>query len=517
MKLSAIIIMKTIRQHLAQSLNLSQLSASLTLKRPVFLTNQTQWPDGAICIADHIPSTLMTKKIPQDSLLLLKDPENEVPVHAEDRIFYLKDSCSLPGLFNTIQQLFDFYDEWDENLQKLFYREDTIQSLLDCSFAVFRNPLILRGADFFMVSHSSIIDENPALGHITDPINSYETLTLCKTDPVYLNSLELRCPYFLPEYLSGNREMCINLFDHQMFSHRLILIEEFEEIVDEMGPLLEHLSTYIHGLLRRSSQNSQGESYLLEDLLKDIISQKQTDYTVINTALSEYGWYSSHRYCCMNVKMSSLASQNLTSNYLCHHFEEIISGACAFRYEGDLIVFINLSRYDNTIDGLLNNITEFLRDSFLKTGISNSADGIMDLRYCYRQAQIALEYGSKYQPFRWIHKFDDITMQYFMECCLKDLPVHMACSSKLISLKNHDKIHHSDYYNTLKVYLESHLNAVQASRRLFIHRSTFLYRLEKIQELININFEDRELLFYLMISYHILELRIPDSSHNYYQ
>ncbi len=511
MKLSQKIIIRKIEQHLANSVDFSGISTSLTLKRPVFAADLKQWPDAAVCIAEELPPAFLTMKMPKRTLLLLK--QKALPAALpRDRCFLLKESCSLPRLFNTLQELFDTYEDWEENIQQALNREDTIQSLLDLSYPIFRNPLLLKRADFFILAHSSVIEENPALGYLIDPVNTYETITLCKTDSVFLNALNERGPYFLPDYLAGTRELCCNLFDHGVFSYRLILVEELSEIREEMGPVLQHLSEYVQILLRRTAQNSQMDVYPLENLLKDIISKKQTDYTFISTALSEFGWYPNHSYCCMTARMSSMGSQNMTSNYLCKHFENIIPGSCAFRYEGAIVVFVNLARYDNTIDGLLNSTIEFLRDSFLKTGISNSVISVMDLRYCYIQAKIALEYGSKYQTFRWVHKFEDITMQYFMECCLADLPVHMVCSSSLLALKEHDRVHHSDFYNTLKVYLDSHLNAVQSARKLFIHRSTFLYRLEKIQELVHINFDDQDQLFYLLISYRILELKETDSS-----
>ncbi|MDO4489895.1 MAG: helix-turn-helix domain-containing protein [Lachnospiraceae bacterium] len=512
MRLSPAIVLREIQQQLLFPLHFSQISTSLTLKRPVFLADQTQWPENTICIAEGLSSSLLTKRIPKSCLLLIHSETVTKTLANSRQCFFLKEDCSLPGLFNQLQELFNLYDEWDDTLQKLFNREDTLQSLLDASYPVFKNPLVLRRADFLIQAYSGIIDEKPELNPIINPVNSYETITLSKTDPVFLESLEKKHAYFLPEYLSGSRELCCNLFDHGVYSHRLIVSESLSELNEEHFPLLEHLAEYVHLLLHRTERNPQGDTYPLEELLTDIITQKLTDYTMIHTALSEYGWYSSHSYCCMTIKMSSsMGIQNATSNYLCRHFEEIIPGSCSFRHEGAIIVFVNLSRYDNTVDGLLNNTIMFLRDSFLKTGISNPVSGILDLRYCYIQAKLALEYGGKYQPFRWVHKFDDITIQYFMECCLKELPVHMACSSRLLVLKEHDRLHNSDYYNTLKVYLQSHLNAVQASKRLFIHRSTFLYRLEKIQELINVNFEDSELLFFLAISYHILELDIPDS------
>ena len=95
---------------------------------------------------------------------------------------------------------------------------------------------------------------------------------------------------------------------------------------------------YVQLILVHSDMENIGEGYSLEHLLSDIISGKETDYSIIDSHLSEFGWTSAHTYCCMNLKIASLDQQNLTSKYLCHHFEEIVPGSCAFRYEDDLVL-----------------------------------------------------------------------------------------------------------------------------------------------------------------------------------
>ena len=485
----------------------SPLSDSLTLGRPVFLISQTRWPAGHVCICETIPESLQNEPLPEDILILhypCSLPGFQSP---SDKLFELPKACSLPQIFNLLQSYFDKYDDWDNALKDLIKTDGTIQNFLDASFPIFQNPLLLRASDFFMISYSSIIDETPSLAHLIDPNDSFETLTTSKLDPIYNAARNYTRPFFLPEYLSGSRELCVNLFQHGNFSHRLILVEELTEISKGLAPLLAHLAGYIQMLLNHSDMGSIGKGYSLEHLLSDIISGKETDYSTIDSQLSEFGWASSHTYCCMSLKTASLDQQNLTSKYLCHHFEEIVPGSCAFRYEDDLVIFINLTRYDQSVDQLLNHTIVFLRDSFLKTGVSNPVNGTIDLHYCYQQSKIALDIGSKYQNYRWVHRFEDISLYYLIECCSRELPTHMACSQKLLLLKDYDDKHHSEYCETLKVYLETHLNAVQASRRLFIHRSTFLYRLDRIKELINIDFEDEDMLFYLMISFRMLELR----------
>ena len=530
MNLSASIILRELQGHFPFPLS-DNLSEKLNLGRPVFLRDQTEWPEGRVCLCDRIPPALGRAKIPESVLVFVSDSEslhifreirhggkssrNVVPSAQPEgldpflstHIFVTGSSGDLPFLFNRLQEIYDRYDAWDAQLCELLRRESSPAAMLDCSQSVMGNPLLLQAADFFLVAHSGMIDENPELSHLTDAEESFETITTSKLDPEYNASRERRDPFFLPAYLSGSRQLCVNLFQHGVYAYRLILSEELLPIPSDQAPLLQHLASYLEPVLLRSDEESLGVSYSLDRTLAEIISGKMTDYSVIQNHLSEYGWESSHSYCCMTLKMTSLDSQNLTSHFLCHHFEEIVPGSCAFQYEDELVVFINLTRFDGTVDRLLLTTTPFLRDSFLKTGISNAVRGTIDLRYCYLQARIALDSGSKYQNYRWVHRFDNISIDYLCDCCIRDMPAHMVCSEKLIRLREYDNAHNSQFSETLRTFLDTHLNAVQAAKRLFIHRSTFLYRLERIREIIDIDFNDEEMLFYLMLSFRILDLQ----------
>ena len=53
--------------------------------------------------------------------------------------------------------------------------------------------------------------------------------------------------------------------------------------------------------------------------------------------------------------------------------------------------------------------------------------------------------------------------------------------------------------------MESQLHAVQTAKKLFIHRSTFLYRMEKIEELVKLDLNDYDTLLYVMMTFRILE------------
>lgn len=54
----------------------------------------------------------------------------------------------------------------------------------------------------------------------------------------------------------------------------------------------------------------------------------------------------------------------------------------------------------------------------------------------------------------------------------------------------HDRERRSDLIRTLRVYFAAGSNASEAADRLFLHRNSLLYRLDRIQKLTGLNLKD---------------------------
>lgn len=62
----------------------------------------------------------------------------------------------------------------------------------------------------------------------------------------------------------------------------------------------------------------------------------------------------------------------------------------------------------------------------------------------------------------------------------------------VLPLVNYDRERGSGLVRTLTVYFETGANASKTSDRLFLHRNSLLYRLERIQELTGLDLRDHE-------------------------
>ena len=66
-------------------------------------------------------------------------------------------------------------------------------------------------------------------------------------------------------------------------------------------------------------------------------------------------------------------------------------------------------------------------------------------------------------------------------------------------LQEHDRMRRSDLVLTLKTYFAAGGNASEAADRLFLHRNSMLYRLERIQKLTGLDLKDNRVALALQL------------------
>jgi DNA-binding PucR family transcriptional regulator len=85
-----------------------------------------------------------------------------------------------------------------------------------------------------------------------------------------------------------------------------------------------------------------------------------------------------------------------------------------------------------------------------------------------------------------------------------DLQRQYPCHREAIKLHNYDKVNGNSYFYCLYVYLLNERSLLATSKILSIHRSTLIYRLNKISEIIHVDLDDTDTRMHLVYSYDIL-------------
>ena len=126
-------------------------------------------------------------------------------------------------------------------------------------------------------------------------------------------------------------------------------------------------------------------------------------------------------------------------------------------------------------------------------GISNPCTELSDMHYFYDQAVSSID---NKKP---VARFFDIALQQLMHSQSKDFSTH-ALHPAIREILEMDRLHNSEYLETLKLYLNCERSIKRTSAYLHIHRNTVLTRIEKLKEKELFNLENDYERVYLLIS-----------------
>jgi len=194
-----------------------------------------------------------------------------------------------------------------------------------------------------------------------------------------------------------------------------------------------------------------------------------------------------------------------SSLYYCRYITQKFPGVYSVEKNDHLILIIREGIYPAAKEFLAQFIL-FIRDCNFRFGISNLCTDLTQLSFYCHQAEIALNYGMQKNETIWCHRFSDYAFTYLLREASHEMPAELLCAPELMTLQNYDKVKKSDYYETLKTYLDNKMNAAQTAKQLFIHQATMVYRLKRLKELTGIDYEDTDQMLYLHLSYKILEI-----------
>lgn len=113
-------------------------------------------------------------------------------------------------------------------------------------------------------------------------------------------------------------------------------------------------------------------------------------------------------------------------------------------------------------------------------GIGTIVDNIRDLPRSFNDAQVALEVGKVFDMEKFIMTYDNLGIGRL----IYQLPTTL-CEMFLSEVFKKGSIESLDYETlfTIQKFFENNLNVSETSRKLFVHRNTLVYRLEKIRKL----------------------------------
>lgn len=455
---------------------------------------------------------------------------------AENIVLFLVKDCNLPyeglasrniviveyppetdifHLFNTIKAL--FYKEWDflnsaSDLLKALLYSNNLDELLEIAARLVQNPVNIMDVSYKVLAYSkSIKIEDAAWLKIIEMGGfTYEYISAIQRFDASFDIPKDNTPYIQKNDISPARRLISRLYangSHLGYIATLETNQFFEKISPDLYKLISDTiaKTIMSDKSLQISKGYPNHESMLIDLIEGNINNKIAFWgSIKGTNLGQ-----STMFQVITIEIDNYSHKSTADNFLKCSLEAIFPKSWSFYYNDSIVLLIDLrnSTYLTTLER--NSLEKLFEKNDLRAGISNVFTDLFKLPFYYRQAVRTLEISKRlqspgitvdYENF----KFYDMILTLPKADDSDENGLINFCSLTMLKIREHDRLHSTEYLKTLWTFLNSNKNLSKTASNLYIHSNTAAYRIQKLKELFDIDMQDDFLLFNLYCSYLLL-------------
>lgn len=440
-----------------------------------------------------------------NSIIICLAHADSYPEPGNNDLIVLNDTMSSTMAFNILTYILDYFNEWEISLTDIVYNHHDFQALIDSVNRIIEAPVAIFDSDYRYIAFSKdsnteeylrFVDAN---NHI--PIEQVNELNLI---PEYAK-FESRTEAFTVH--GGEDTVFRNIFQNGMYVARFAVkytpdaddVEYYKAILNAAAPFAETLYDMSSNYAYTSREYRLMHQYM-ETIFNSNVVEREGFVNLLERlhCKIEDVWriYSLHLYNPNQLLYSA--------SYTCFQIENSFPGCYCIIFQNSIVCLADISAHARSVNVDFNSyFRKYLKDTKLVGGISRDfkrCSQFENMFFAKVQAEYAFDNSPHLTP-GGLADFKDYSLDYLLKYGSNGLSAEHICHPAILTLMKHDRDHSTRFTNTLYEYLRHNMNAVATAKELFIHRSSFINRIERIHELVDIDLTDPDERLYLEVSF----------------
>lgn len=454
----------------------------------------------------------------KDILYLLRPAETQFPF---DSYSYVS-SAPLPGQANHLSfsdipdewfldcmmDIFSKLAEWEDAIDLLVHRHSNLQNLCELAAQILENPVCIHDDWFIMTAMSQGVSEIMAPEYLMSSVKGFIPRAIVedfKYDTNYLETYAFHTTQLWTTPASPQTSLYANLWDGTVYCGRLLILKKNREFRKADYLIADILAQRAVQLMRNNHSVEQEVFRNMDDVIFSILRGEKTESADQAQLLAMLRWSKSDRFLCVRIQYRQDTGNTVNAHILHSDLFRTFPGSYILFAGHEQVLVINLTCQDCSHEWLNSHLKSLCREYRLYAGISSPVLGMHELHSAYYQAGIALEQIFRQRGESSILPFSDCVLAHITQNLPTPLLPNHLVSPELVSLIEHDRQKGTAYFETLREFLLQERDIPRTAEALIIHRTTLIYRLKKIDALIDANLDDPWQRLQLMLSLWVLE------------
>ncbi|MGG4498060.1 PucR family transcriptional regulator [Brevibacillus reuszeri] len=395
------------------------------------------------------------------------------------------------------------------------------------------NPLLILDRDWNLL-HYTEIKQNPV------PLKS--CLTLAKNRPVFTREFTESIPINISQikksikriYHGKDQEVKCRVLPVAVanYIYGFIVVWQTVRELNEFDYIVLEQASTIMALDRiKAREIEEVKLKIRQDFFDDLLTGKITSSDSIQTLCDLHGLNSTYMYYCAVITIEPVELENLEDivdrKYeldriakkcvdIVYDYANKAHGEITCFYRNNRIIILvgqnehkpptSVSEAKQFATELRMTLQEKIKKTTFYMGIGRQYKTITSLHKSFSEAHEAIRLMQKFDSKGNVSHFDDYSVYHFLDSNIKDIELEDFFLKQLGTIYEHDHSFGTSFMSTLENYFAYNQNVSEAAKAMFIHRNTFIYRIDKIKELLNMDLKNSEELLQIQLALKIGKL-----------
>ncbi len=142
----------------------------------------------------------------------------------------------------------------------------------------------------------------------------------------------------------------------------------------------------------------------------------------------------------------------------------------------------------------------------VRIGVGKACPEFLEMKKSYTQAQEAIRISVQINQETSISFYEELLIYHLFDSVNSKDSLEELYESSLGRLIDYDRQNNSNLVETLAQYFKSGGNISEAAKNMFLHRNTFIYRFEKIKQILNSELKNPDEVFKIQIGLLIMKI-----------
>ena len=350
----------------------------------------------------------------------------------------------------------------------------SLKELLDLYANYIKNPMVVINHNYELLYYTQTNKGDNVYKEATNAgVWSLELIAIAN------NAFKNKSEYVILDSINKNKRRLFYKIEHNTMLGYLVLLEEENSVFDELDyDTLKHLVNSIGKILYLEDYKKNDAN--IQSFYKALINSEYKTKDILKTKIEDYKVNLDASLLIISLSKASF-SQN---NYLKVKLESVLAVNAVIAYDDNVLIFFNndnmpLSKItdiliDNNLTALyVKKILDYFSFNIYYKALTNLLSFLEESKrnVLYFEADYKI-----YLPF-FTDKYNINEIKNFIDL-------------KIMKIYNDDMKNETDNINTLYFYLSYDKSLSIAANKLYIHRNTVSYRLLKMSDMYDMDFND---------------------------